>query len=367
MLKVLHNHIFATKLRDVFASSPLVLVYQTIGTVDAAGAAAALQAKLDAARLPGPGLRVRACRMRNSIAAGAGAPALEQLFQASNLIVGFGPPAGPSPPPPAAAPSTSAAAGAEGGGGAGSSSGLSSSGGSSRGAAAERRAARSDSVQSLLGSLFGPQPGGSGGASSSSSSTSSSGGGPARLGHKELAKAFQLAAALPSEQPLVLLGAFYGRESIQLRHLKEWVSLDEGKVRVFVGGRGGGWGLAFRGWWVRSSGGRVAPPRGLTPARAQCPPAPMLALTARPPNRPPLPPRLLSSLNPPPPGVRRADFGTRWPAAVAAVLRRAAAAAGRGARGRAAARRARRARGARGAGRRRRRGGGHVMRAQEGL
>lgn len=44
MLKVLHHHIFASKLRDVFGASPLVLVYQTVGSVDVAATAASLQA-----------------------------------------------------------------------------------------------------------------------------------------------------------------------------------------------------------------------------------------------------------------------------------------------------------------------------------
>ncbi|KAI8471516.1 MAG: hypothetical protein J3K34DRAFT_520462 [Monoraphidium minutum] len=195
MLKVLHNHIFATKLRDVFTSSPLVLVYQTVGGVDAAAAAAQLQGRLDAA-LPDARLAVRACRMRNSVAAGAGEPALEKLFQASNILVGFGP----------AAEGAAAAAGGEG----------AAAGGGGGGA----RAGRRQSVGDVLGSLFG----GGGGAAI--------GAGAGELPHKQLAKAFQLAAALPGEHPLVLLGAFYGRRSIQLRHLKEWVSLDERKVHA---------------------------------------------------------------------------------------------------------------------------------------
>jgi hypothetical protein len=212
MLKILHNHIFATKLRDVFTQSPLVLVYQTVGSVDVADAAAKLQSQLDK-QLPSAGLRVQMCRMRNSIAAGSGQPALQQMFQASNLLVGFG----ARPPSAAAAVAGEAAAAA-------STSGQS----DSAAAAAEPLAARSHSLQELLGSLFG--------ASSPSSSAAAPGGQQQQqqqqqLTHKALAKAFQLGSALPGDQPLVLLGAFYGRESIRLAHLKEWVGLDEGKVR----------------------------------------------------------------------------------------------------------------------------------------
>ncbi|GBF96709.1 hypothetical protein Rsub_09451 [Raphidocelis subcapitata] len=190
MLKVLHNHIFASKLRDVFASSPLVLVYQTVGTVDVSEAAAKLQSQLDAA-LPAARLRVRMCRMRNSVAAGAGDAALARLFQASNLIVGFGPEA-----------AAAAAADADA-------------------AAAEARAGRRDGLAEVLGGLFG---------ASAAQQQEQQQQQPRGFEHRTLAKAFNLGAALPGQQPLVLLGAFYGRESIRLAHLKEWVGLDETRV-----------------------------------------------------------------------------------------------------------------------------------------
>jgi hypothetical protein len=279
MLKVLHNHIFASKLRDVFATSPLVLVYQTIGSVDAAAAASKLQAQLDAA-LPAAGLRVRACRMRNSVAAGAGESALARLFQASNLLVGFGP-AATAAAPAAAAAAAAAAAGPSSpsdaipspqppGGepdGVAAAAVASSSGSGSGAAAREGRAVRADTVQALIGSLFGaPAAGGDGG--------------PRQLAHKELAKAFQLAAALPEEQPLVLLGAFYGRESIQLRHLKEWVALDERKVGRWKGpgpgeraARGRGSGV----WGLGAPPSRLStPPRWPHPSNATSSPTPRL-------------------------------------------------------------------------------------------
>ena len=209
MLKALHSHIFAGKLREVFAASPLVLLYQTVGSLDAAAASAQLQAALDK-QLPAAGLRVRMCRVRNTVAASAGSGELGQLCAASNLLVGFG---------PATSSSSSSASGSDA-------------------AAAppqqqeERRSARRDSLQDLLAGLF-PQ-------SSKDSASSSSGGSgsgssaaqvavaAARLSHKELAKAFQVGSSLPEKQPVVLLAAFYGRERVRLADLKKWVALDEG-------------------------------------------------------------------------------------------------------------------------------------------
>jgi hypothetical protein len=250
MLKVLHNHIFASKLRDVFASSPLVLVYQTVGTVDVSEAAGKLQAQLDAA-LPAAGLRVRMCRMRNSVAAGAGDPALARLFQASNLIVGFGPGAEAEAADAAASSDTAA-----------------------DGAAAAARAGRRDGLGELLGGLFGAP-----GTHDKQQQQRRRQG----LEHRALAKAFNLGAALPGQQPLVLLGAFYGRESIRLAHLKEWVGLDETRVRGGAGrGRAGRcWALepapsARRGPGAGGASGRArAGPPPSAPRRA-CTPSPVI-------------------------------------------------------------------------------------------
>jgi len=234
MLKVLHNHIFASKLRDVFTQSPLVLVYQTVGTVDVAGASARLQKQLDA-QLPGSGMRVQVCRMRNSVAQGAGDPALQQLFQASNLLVGFGGPTAAAAAAAAAAPAAP-------------SSSDDAAGHTQQPQTDGARAGRSHSVSQLLGSLFG---------SAQPASTRAAAAGAARaevasgqqLSHKLLAKAFQLGADLPKDQPIVLLGAFYGRKSIQLGHLKQWVTLDESRVRR-------------KGDEVYSNGGSVANGKG---------------------------------------------------------------------------------------------------------
>lgn len=88
MLKALHNHIFASKLRQVFDSSPLVLVYQSLGDLTATTVAHDLQQSIYKS-LPRSGITPDVCRMRNSVAGQTGDPTMQQLFRASNMLVGF--------------------------------------------------------------------------------------------------------------------------------------------------------------------------------------------------------------------------------------------------------------------------------------
>jgi hypothetical protein len=195
MLKALHNHIFASKLRQVFDGSQLVLVYQSLGDVDVGQVSSTLQAGVDKA-LPAAGVAAEVCRMRNSIAAQTGDPTMQQLFRASNLLVGFRVPPGATDDPSASgAGEQQAAAGS---------------------APAPATARRSSSLPEVVGGLFAS---------------------PAAAPHPQLphatAKALiDAALKLPGQAPLVLMGAFYQRQPVRLRHLEQWRALDAGQVRA---------------------------------------------------------------------------------------------------------------------------------------
>jgi hypothetical protein len=87
MLRRLHNHIFACKLKEVF-DSPLVLVYQTLGQIDNLG----LKQQLRAGLVKEPSVKdaeFSVCMMKNTVAAATGDDTLSKLFTNSNLLVGF--------------------------------------------------------------------------------------------------------------------------------------------------------------------------------------------------------------------------------------------------------------------------------------
>lgn len=223
MLKVLHNHIFASKLREVFASSPLVLVYQTLGDVSIPAITDQLQRALEQ-QLPGAGVTASVCRMRNAVAASTGDVALQRFFQASNMLVGFSTP--------------EYVAHSQGGS---STPGVQqqhqqeqqvvvAQQASSRGL--EHRASRHSALQDVLGGLLGEATN-QAAACKDSSSSSGSGGNGSRAPHPAQATMKALvgvASRLPSQQPLLLLGAFYQRRNLRLADLKRWAELNQAQV-----------------------------------------------------------------------------------------------------------------------------------------
>jgi hypothetical protein len=199
MLRHLHNHIFALKLREVFVQSPLVLVYQTLGQLDHHGVKQSLQESV-AKQLPAASVSVDVCHMKNTMAAAAGDDTLTRLFNNSNVLVGFKLPeymqqqqqvsqvAADEPQQQQAGEQLAAAAAASG------------------------RVRSNMSPSAIVGGLLQqPMPG-------------------PHLPQPTLRALVELGVKLPSQQPLVLVGAFYKRGSTPLAHLKKWIKLDAGQV-----------------------------------------------------------------------------------------------------------------------------------------
>jgi hypothetical protein len=198
MLRHLHNHIFALKLREVFVQSPLVLVYQTLGQLDHHNVKQDLQASVTK-QLPAAGVSVDICHMKNTMAAAAGDDTLTRLFNNSNVLVGFKLPEylqqqqqslQPADEQQQQAGEQLAAA-----------------------AASASRVWAGVSPSAVVGGLLEqPMPG-------------------PHLPQPTLRALVELGIKLPSQQPLVLVGAFYKRGSTPLAHLKKWIKLDAGQVR----------------------------------------------------------------------------------------------------------------------------------------
>uniref|UniRef100_A0A383W0U5 Uncharacterized protein n=1 Tax=Tetradesmus obliquus TaxID=3088 RepID=A0A383W0U5_TETOB len=203
MLRQLHNHIFAVKLREVFVQSPLVLVYQTLGQVDHQGIKQALQGSVTQ-QLPAAGVRVDICHMKNTMAAAAGDDTLARLFNNSNVLVGFklpeymqqqqqqAPPAANDLQPQQQQAGEQLAAAAA--------------------AASSSRVRLDMSPSAVVGGLLEKQMPGP------------------HLPQPTLRALVELGVALPSQQPLVLVGAFYKRGATPLAYLKQWIKLDAGQV-----------------------------------------------------------------------------------------------------------------------------------------
>jgi hypothetical protein len=212
MLRNLHNHIFAVKLREVFVQSPLVLVYQTLGQVDHHGVKQALQASV-AKQLPAADVSVDICHMKNTMAAAAGDDTLARLFNNSNMLVGFKLPEYMQQQQQQQ--SLQAADGHE--------QQQQQQAGEQRAAAAAAAAAsrvrKSMSPSAIVGGLLEqPMPG-------------------PHLPQPTLRALVELGVKLPSQQPLVLVGAFYKRGRTPLAHLKKWIKLDAGQVRLLYSAR----------------------------------------------------------------------------------------------------------------------------------
>lgn len=210
MLRRLHNHIFACKLREVF-DSPLVLVYQTLGHVDHLGLKAQLQAGL--AKEPTVrGAAVNVCHMKNSVAAATGDDTLSRLFTNSNLLVGFNLPEQhpqkqqqllhqqqqPQQQQEQQQPYQEL---------------LQAAMSSERAKKIRQAMSPQEAVSGLLGGP--PQPG-------------------PHVPQPALKAFVETGAQLPSEQPLVLIGAFYKASATPLSRLKKWIKLDARQVSVTI-------------------------------------------------------------------------------------------------------------------------------------
>jgi hypothetical protein len=202
MLRHLHNHIFALKLREVFVQSPLVLVYQTLGQLDHHNVKQDLQASVTK-QLPACGVSVDICHMKNTMAAAAGADTLTRLFNNSNVLVGFKLPEYMQQQQQQSLPTADE---------------QQQQAGEQLAAAVAASASRvraGVSPSAVVGGLLEqPMPG-------------------PHLPQPTLRALVELGIKLPSQQPLVLVGAFYKRGSTPLAHLKKWIKLDAGQVRVW--------------------------------------------------------------------------------------------------------------------------------------
>lgn len=216
MLRHIHNHIFAVKLRDVFVQSPLVLVYQTLGQLNNVGVKQQLQDSV-AKQLPASGIQVDICHMKNTMAAAAGNETLTKLFNNSNILVGFKFPEYMQQQPSVQQQEATHQQHTE----------------LQQQPAASRIRAGMSPAQIVGGLLEQPMAG-------------------PHLPQPALKALVEMGIKLPSEQPLVLVGAFYKRGSTPLAYLKKWIKLDAGQVRLRAGGDGH---IVGKGTTVSSSNG----------------------------------------------------------------------------------------------------------------
>lgn len=88
MLNAVHKQLLASRLKDMFVSSPLMLVYQTLGSVRSTQITQALQSELDK-RQPGSGIKATCFKIKNTIAGASGDQKLARFLQANNILVGW--------------------------------------------------------------------------------------------------------------------------------------------------------------------------------------------------------------------------------------------------------------------------------------
>jgi hypothetical protein len=203
MLRRLHNHIFACKLKEVFESQ-VVLVYQTMGHIDHLGLKQQVQAGL--AKEPSvKDAHFKVCQMRNSVAVATGDDTLSKLFTNSNLLIGFKLPEQQqqlqqqqdSMQPLLEQQQHQQQQDAQ-------YQGLIS--------AALQKVQYDMSPQQVVGGLLDhPQPG-------------------PHVPQPALKAFVETGVQLPSEQPLVLIGAFYKSSATPLSRLRKWIKLDARQV-----------------------------------------------------------------------------------------------------------------------------------------
>uniref|UniRef100_A0A7S3QW80 Uncharacterized protein n=1 Tax=Dunaliella tertiolecta TaxID=3047 RepID=A0A7S3QW80_DUNTE len=213
MLSNVHKQLLASRLRDIFASSPLVLVYQTLGNVRSEEMSNSMQRELDK-QLPGSGVQATCMKLKNTIASATGQEAVARFLQTNNLLLGWqlpqhsqldqlhasrsthlknilspgsphsSPPSSPphQPPFPSSQPLT-------------------------------------ESGSALQGSQRDP--------SASSQDTQS-----LSLPHSTIKAIISLSLSAPRRQPVALLTSFYRGEQVKIKHLLDWSKLDERTVQV---------------------------------------------------------------------------------------------------------------------------------------
>ena len=87
-LSNLHRLVLATRMRDLFDSAPLMILYQSLGNIRPTELVAGLQAELDVA-MPGNGIVAAALRPKNSITERASEAGLQPFAHASNILVAW--------------------------------------------------------------------------------------------------------------------------------------------------------------------------------------------------------------------------------------------------------------------------------------
>ena len=184
-LSRVHKHVQASRLQDLLSNSPLVLIYQCLGTVRANQIEEALRKDVppdmvastsgQAASSPAPRYSPVTFRIKNSLAAGAGGGRLADLLQANNLLVGWQPQG---------------------------SSGLD-----------QRTVRAADTLDAVFGR-------------SAASGLQQ----PQRLKQQTLAALVAASLRVGAKHPVAPLAGFYCGQPIRISHLKQWSELDETKV-----------------------------------------------------------------------------------------------------------------------------------------
>mmetsp|Transcript_26923 Transcript_26923/g.58793 ORF Transcript_26923/g.58793 Transcript_26923/m.58793 type:complete len:233 (+) Transcript_26923:75-773(+) len=174
LLSSVHKQIQANKLRELFSSSPLLLVYQTLGNVRSAQLVDDMQSMLDK-QASGSGIRANSFKIKNTIVASAKGSPLTPFFQANNILVGWSVPINQP--------------------------------------RLQFQAKRGDTLQSILGDLVAGQ-----------------GPSPPKIPQKTLSTLIELSLNLPTKMPVALLAGFYNGQHVKLAHLKEWMALNEAQV-----------------------------------------------------------------------------------------------------------------------------------------
>lgn len=183
MLNAVHKQLLASRLKDVFVSSPLMMVYQTLGSVPSSKITQTLQSALDQ-KVPNSGIKASCFKIKNTVAGGAKESGISQYLQANNIIVGWQIP-------------------------------------ESR-VMHQLNASRSTALSDILSNLSPQQPAGK------SQATFQNG----QLPQSTVSTLIDLSIGMPSKMPVVLLASFYRGEQVKLKHLKEWMALDGPKVQT---------------------------------------------------------------------------------------------------------------------------------------
>jgi hypothetical protein len=88
MLRAAHKQLAAAKLVDLLSSCPLVLVYQSLGSVRSSDVSASVQELLDK-QLPSSGLRASCLQVKNSVARASPSADISRFLQANSLLLGW--------------------------------------------------------------------------------------------------------------------------------------------------------------------------------------------------------------------------------------------------------------------------------------